>query len=71
MYTSKYQTILYPIVKVTVFEDMHFRVLRKNDNVFKTNTVNSRYLEVQGTLLNTLRYPFLDIPNLQNLLKNK
>ena len=31
-----------------------------------TNIVGSRYLEVQGTLWNTSRYPYLDITYLQN-----
>ena len=31
------------------------------------NTVDSRYLEFQGTLWNTSRYPYLDISDLQNL----
>ena len=30
-------------------------------------TVYSRYLEVQGTLLNTSRYPYIDISDFQNL----
>ena len=29
-------------------------------------TVDSRYLEVQGTLWNTSRYPYLDISDFQN-----
>ena len=29
------------------------------------NTVDSRYLEVHGTLRNTSRYPYLDISDLQ------
>ena len=29
-------------------------------------TVDLRYLEVQGTLCNTSRYPYLDISDLQN-----
>ena len=33
-------------------------------------TVDSRYLEFQGTLLNTSRYPYLDILDLQNCGKN-
>ena len=33
-------------------------------------TVNSLYLKVQGTLLNTSRYPYLDISDLQNWGKN-
>ena len=32
----------------------------------KTNTVDSRYLEFQGDLRNTSRYPYLDISDLQN-----
>ena len=35
------------------------------------NTVDSRYLEVQGTILNTSRYPYLDISDLQNWKKKK
>ena len=30
------------------------------------DTVDSRYLEVQGTLWNTKRYPYIDISDLQN-----
>ena len=30
------------------------------------DTVDFRYLEVQGTLLNTSRYPYIDISDLQN-----
>ena len=30
------------------------------------STVDYHYFEVQGTLLNTLRYPYLDISDLQN-----
>ena len=33
-------------------------------------TVDSRYLELQGTLWNTSRYPYLDISDLQNWGKN-
>ena len=33
--------------------------------------VDSRYLEVQGTLCNTARYPYLHILDLQNWAKNK
>ena len=35
------------------------------------NTVDSRYLEFQGTHWNTSRYPYIDISDLQNLGKNK
>ena len=34
------------------------------------HTVDSRYLEFQGTLWNTSRYPYLDISDLQNWGKN-
>ena len=34
-------------------------------------TVDSRYLEIQGTLWNTSRYPYLDISDLQNWWNNK
>ena len=30
------------------------------------NTVDSRYLEIQGTLWNTSRYPYFDISDLRN-----
>ena len=32
----------------------------------KHNTADSRYLEVEETLLNTSRYPYFDISDLQN-----
>ena len=35
----------------------------------KENTVDSRYLEFQGTLWNTSRYPYVEISDLQNLGK--
>ena len=35
-----------------------------------SNTVDSRYLEFQGTLLNTSGYPYLDLSDLQNWGKN-
>ena len=40
---------------------MHFL----SSNVQK-NTVDSRYLELQGTLWNTSRYPYFDISDLRN-----
>ena len=36
-----------------------------------SSTVDSRYLEVQGTFWNTSRYTYLDISDLQNWGKNK
>ena len=33
------------------------------------NTVDSRYLEVEGTLWNTARYPYFDISDVQNWRK--
>ena len=39
--------------------------------LMETITVDSRYLEVQGTLWNTSRYPYLDISDLQNIKKKK
>ena len=47
--------------------------LPKNDDKwddFDSNTVDSCYLEFQGTLWNTSRYPYLDISDLQNWGKN-
>ena len=37
-----------------------------NFDVEKGNTVDSRYLEVEGTLWNISRYPYFDISDLQN-----
>ena len=37
----------------------------ETDLIFDTSTVNSRYLEFQGTLWNTSRYPYLDISELR------
>ena len=37
----------------------------------KGTTVDSRYLEVQGTLRNTSRYLYLNISDLQNWKKKK
>ena len=34
--------------------------------ILEKNTVDSRYLEFQGTLWNTSRYPYFDISDLQN-----
>ena len=36
-----------------------------------TGTFDSRYLEIQGTLWNTSRYPYLNISDLQNWKKTK
>ena len=41
----------------------------KTDSVrllLKESTVDSRYLELQGTLWNTSRYPYFDLSDLQN-----
>ena len=35
------------------------------------DTVDSRYLEVEGTLWNTSRYPYFDISDFQNWGKYK
>ena len=37
----------------------------------KQYTVDSRYLEVEGTLWNTSRYPYFDISDFQNRGKYK
>ena len=34
--------------------------------IYIQNIVDSRYLEFQGTIWNTSRYPYFDIPDLQN-----
>ena len=33
-------------------------------NISEYNTVDSRYLEVEGTIINTSRYPYFDISDL-------
>ena len=38
--------------------------VRSSDHIYRIK-VDSRYLEFQGTLWNTLRYPYLDISDLQ------
>ena len=35
-------------------------------DLLKKSTVDSRFLDFQGTLWNTSRYPYLDISDLQN-----
>ena len=40
-----------------------FNISEENIYVY---TVDSRYLEVQGTLWNTSRYPYFDISDLRN-----
>ena len=40
-------------------------VISHHSTIFKRNTVDSRYLELQGTLKNTSRYPYFDISDLQ------
>ena len=32
--------------------------------ISKANTVDSRYFEIEGTIINTSRYPYFDIPDL-------
>ena len=44
--------------------------LRRKTLTQKICTVDSRYLEFQGTLWNTSRYPYFDISDLQNWGKN-
>ena len=49
--------------------------LSKDRNIYSIglyllNIVDSRYLQLQGTLWNTMRYPYLDISDLQNWGKN-
>ena len=39
------------------------------EHMLKVHTVDSRYLEFQGTLWNTSRYPYFDISDLHNWVK--
>ena len=43
-----------------------YNVTRWNWQVNLVYTVDSRYLEIQGTLRNTSRYPYFDIADLRN-----
>ena len=46
----------------TSFSNMHLKVLGDAQD----NTVDSRYLELEGTRWNTSRYPYFDISDVQN-----
>ena len=46
------------------------RHMRNECHAYVHYTVDSRYLEFQGTYWNTSRYPYLDISDLQNWGKN-
>ena len=56
--------------KSRIFFTMRSRFDYTSSIYITTYTVDSRYLEFQGTLWNTSRYPYLDISNLQNWGKN-
>ena len=38
--------------------------MKRNEATLSGNTVDSRYLEIEGTLKNTSRYPYFDISDL-------
>ena len=44
--------------------------LKKKKNKDKKYTVDSRYLELQGTLWNSSRYPYFDISDLRTQENN-
>ena len=54
-----------------LYQDQPQSFLGSGEEDFKNfyNTVDSRYLELQGTLWNTSRYPYFDISDLQNWRK--
>ena len=52
--------------KMYVFILLPLTVYIKSNAVGIRNAVDSRYLEIQGTLWNTSRYPYLDTSDLQN-----
>ena len=54
------------IIKKKIIHCLQFQLCHQT----VTNTVDSRYLEFQGTLWNTSRYPYFDISDLQNRGKN-
>ena len=56
-----YEAIIYSYHTVS-----HFLKLDEVKKTMLISTVDSRYLEVEGTLLNTSRYPYFDISDVQN-----
>ena len=57
--------------EVTSLVKMGKRVKRGISSCHHNYTVDSRYLEVQGTLWNISRFPYIDISDMQNLVKSK
>ena len=55
----------YYVTRVKAFRTFR-RISLPFRHLLKVYTVDSRYLEVLGTLWNTSRYPYLDISDLQN-----
>ena len=45
-----------------------YTIIPKNQNIY---TVDSRYLELEGTLRNTSSYPYFDVSYFQNWGKYK
>ena len=52
-------------IKITYEVCLTCMIQQKNNTVIPT-TVDSCYLEVEGTLWNTSRYPYSDISDVQN-----
>ena len=52
-----------PVFRIFMVQEDQ-RLLKFNDNNVNRNTVDSRYLEIQGTLKKTTRYPYFDISDL-------
>ena len=59
---QKYNTNLTSSLKQSVYKILFKQYIQP----YKLHTVDSRYLEFQGTLWNTSRYPYFDISDLLN-----
>ena len=63
--------VLWPLGYIKLFIIKTNKLTSLGTSVFKTytdllTTVDSRYLEVEGTRWNTSRYPYFDISGVQN-----
>ena len=47
-----------------IYKVLFLIIEKSEDAVLHTITVDSRYLEIEGTLKNTSRYPYFDISDL-------
>ena len=64
-YLCMYLIIVMELFFLFISVLVHYE-LRAPDNVGFQDTVDSRYLEVEGTRWNTSRYPYFDMSDVQN-----